>query len=254
MDLQLTRQRVLITGASKGIGLACANAFAAEGAELILVARDAARLDSAAASILGARAVHTFACDLSRPAERERLAACFPQVDVLVNNAGAIPPGSVLDIGIDDWAESWSLKVMGYIHLTQLYLREMKARRAGTIVNIIGIGGAAPRFDYACGASGNAALMAFTQAVGGRSPDFGVRVLALNPAPTLTDRLVKLYEAYATQRWGDASRWREFLDGLPFGRAADPAEIGAITAMMASPRASYVSGTVIDIDAGTRFR
>lgn len=256
MDLELRGKRVLVTGGSKGIGLACAEAFAAEGCDVILSSRDAAALEKAAAGIRARHnvgvAVH--AADLSDAKAREGLHAAHPEIDVLVNNAGAIPGGTLRDIPLARWEEAWRLKVFGYIHLTQLYLPMMEARGAGVIVNIIGMAGRGPRADYICGAAGNAALIAFTNALGGRSVDKGVRVVGINPAGTRTERYETLAKARARSRFGDESRWRELLTNLPFGRPAEPEEIADLAVYLASARASYMSGTVVDADGGGQFR
>lgn len=252
MDLGLQGRHAVVTGASKGIGLACAKALVAEGCTVTLVSRDAGRLAEAQKQV-GAQA-QVFAADLSKAQDRARLAASVPPPDILVNNAGAIPGGNILGLTMEQWQDAWSLKVFGYIHLTQLYLPAMMQRRSGAIVNIIGLAGVSPRWDYVCGAAGNAALIAFTRAIGGKTPESGVRVVGINPASTRTDRIIELSKARARQRDGDDSRWEEFLSGLPFGRPAEPEEIGALTAMLASDRIAYVSGAVIDVDGGVQFR
>jgi len=256
MDFELRGKRVLITGGSKGIGLACAEAFAAEGCDLVLAARDAEALNAAADAV---RARHQVAiaihpADLGDATARAALHAAHPVIDVLVNNAGAIPGGTLHDINLARWIDAWNLKVFGYIHLTQMYLETMEARRAGVIVNIIGMAGRAPRADYVCGATGNAALIAFTAAVGGRSPDHGVRVLGIAPGATRTERIVALSKSRAQTKFGDAARWEEMLAGLPLGRPAEAAEIGELAVFCASPRCGYLSGATIDVDAGAQFR
>lgn len=243
MDLGLTGRRVLITGGSKGIGAACARVFLEEGCAVVLAARGADTLAAAAAELSGLGPVETWAGDLAQGAERERLFAEVGAVDILVNNAGAIPGGGLLDLSMAQWEEAWALKVMGYIHLTRLYLGAMRDAGGGTIVNIIGSAGRNPRYAYLCGGTGNAALMAFTGAVGGKSPDFGVRVFGLNPSGTLTDRLVALAE-----RSGTAIE--DMAASAPFGRLAEPAEVARTAAFLASPACGYVSGTVLDIDGG----
>ncbi len=254
MDLKLSGKRVLITGASKGIGAACARVFLEEGCHLVLVARDAARLAEAQAALGSPEAVSVCAADLSSAGERARVAALHPGIDILVNNAGAIPAGGLLDISLETWEAAWALKVMGYIHMTQLYLAGMKAREAGCIVNVIGAAGRSPLYDYVCGATGNAALMAFTGAVGGKSSAWGVRVFGINPSQTRTDRIISLSKARAKIAHGDEARWEEMLTGLPFDRLIEPEEIARTAAFLASPACGYVSGAVLDVDGGQAFR
>lgn len=258
MDLQLKGKTVLVTGASKGIGLSTALAFAAEGAELVLVARDEQRLAQAAAQIsdqTGA-SVGQLAVDLGADSGREAVFKAWPEIDILVNNAGAIPAGRLADLPMEKWHQGWSLKVFGYIHLCQLYAAAMSAKGAGTIVNIIGMGGRAVRPDYICGAAGNAALIGFTQALGAETPANNVRVFGINPAATMTDRIIEMSKTRAQVRFGDSDRWEELLRGenLPFGRIKKPEEVGALAAMLCAPQVQYLSGTVIDMDGGGQWR
>jgi NAD(P)-dependent dehydrogenase (short-subunit alcohol dehydrogenase family) len=256
MDLGIAGKRVLITGGSKGIGLACAESFAAAGCELILASRDGAKLAAAADALRGKVQVNvqTFAADLSTAEGREALHAAHPDPDILVNNAGAIPAGRLQDIPIARWVEAWNLKVIGYIHMCQLYLPGMEARRAGVICNIIGMAGRAPRAGYICGGTGNAALIAFTSALGGAAQEAGVRVFGVNPAATATDRMITQARVNAKLKFGDEERWAETLTGLPYGRPIEAREIADLAAFLASPRGGYVNGTVVDVDGGGMFR
>lgn len=103
-------------------------------------------------------------------------------------------------------------------------------------------------------AAGNAALIALTRAVGARSVDWNVRVFGINPSPTRTSRIETIARRRAEDRFGDPERWPEALGPLPFGRLAEPAEIADLAVMLASPRAAYLSGTVVDVDGGQAFR
>ena len=254
MDLRLKGQHVLVTGGSKGIGAACAKVFLQEGCSVTIVSRDAARLEIKRGELSAFGTVTAMPADLSQSSERERVVAAYPNTDILVNNAGAIPGGGLLDLSMERWAEAWSLKVMGYVHMTQMMLGHMKDRKAGTIVNIIGTAGRSPRYDYICGATGNAALMAFTGAVGGKSVDWGVRVFGVNPAATRTDRIISLSKSRAKTALGDESRWEEMLTGLPLDRLIESEEIANAAAFLASPACGYVSGTVLDVDGGGHYR
>jgi 3-oxoacyl-[acyl-carrier protein] reductase len=256
METGLKGKTVLITGASKGIGLACAKAFAAEGANLQIASRDAAKLAEAKAEILKVAKVDVtiHPCDLSKPGSAKALAAACGVPDVLVNNAGAIPGGSIETIDEERWRDSWELKVFGYINLTREMLTPMMQRKSGVIVNVIGMAGVKPSFDYICGATANAALNAFTKGVGAGSVNHGVRVLGVNPAATRTDRIITLTKARAKTTFGDESRWEELLSNMPFGRVAHAEEVADTVVYCASDRASYLSGTMIDIDGGGLYR
>jgi short-subunit dehydrogenase len=183
MDLELRGKSVLITGASKGIGLACARGFAAEGANVHLAARNTAALEAAAADIRKKykvdATVHTV--DLGVTGNAVALGQKCGSVDVLVNNAGAIPQGSLTKLTDERWRKAWDLKVFGFFNLTREIYKGMCERGAGVIVNVIGAAGENHRSNYIAGTTGNASLIAFTRALGGESVDHGVRVVGVNP-------------------------------------------------------------------------
>jgi NAD(P)-dependent dehydrogenase (short-subunit alcohol dehydrogenase family) len=252
MDLQLAGKTVLITGGSKGIGRATAEVLAEEGCNLILVARDASLLDQAAAEIRAKQQVNVrvIPADLSSDASVRTVAREAGDIDILVNNAGAIPPGDLLSIDDERWRQAWDLKVFGYISFCRVIYAQMKARRAGVIINVVGSAGEKFPTAYIAGAAGNASLMAFTRALGKGAPADGLRVVAINPGPVETDRLIMLRRAEAQQKFGDPDRWRELTAAMPFGRAATPREIGNAVAFLASPVSGYTTGTVLTIDGG----
>jgi 3-oxoacyl-[acyl-carrier protein] reductase len=256
MDLKLSGRTALITGSSKGIGLAVAQWFAREGVHVCLVARSGDKLEKEGAAIgkQSGVSVRTLAADLTVAAERERVARTFPDVDILVNNAGAIPGGSIDQIDEPAWRAGWELKLYGYIGLTRLYLEKMKQRRSGVIINIIGAGG--ERLDpmYIVGAVGNSGLMSLTRALGGNSPQFGVRVVGVNPGPVMTDRIETLGRRRAATLYGDENRWRESFTTMPFGRPASVDEIAATVVFLASDLCAYTSGTIVTIDGGLTYR
>ena len=131
MDLRLKGKRARVTGGSKGIGRACAEVLAAEGAEVRIASRN-----PPADGKLVSKAV-----DLSQRGAPEALAEWAGEVDILVNNAGAIPGGDLLKVDEETWRKAWDLKVFGYVNLTRAVYTRMKARRRGVIVNIIGSAG-----------------------------------------------------------------------------------------------------------------
>jgi NAD(P)-dependent dehydrogenase (short-subunit alcohol dehydrogenase family) len=259
MDLGLKGKRALVTGASKGIGLAVAGALAAEGCHLDIAARDAAALDAAREAIHRASPgveVRVHSVDLSKQGDQDRLAGACAAVDILVNNAGANPAGHLEDTSDPVWRGSWDLKVFGYVNLCRAFYRAMMERRSGVILNVIGYAGERLNARYIIGTTSNAALMAFTRSVGSVAPDFGVRVLGVNPGYTATDRAENMLRTIAEKQFGAAERWRDVEKGLdlPFGRMAKPGEVADVVAFLVSPRASYVSGTIVTVDGGATNR
>jgi len=256
MDLGLRGKTVLITGASQGIGLASARAFAAEGSDLHLAARNADKLDAAKREIETAHKVRVgvHAMDLSSDAAMRALAERVGDVDVLVNNAGDIPSGPIESVDDEAWRRGFDLKVFGYISLTRLYWARMKERRSGVIINDIGNSGENYDARYIAGSSGNASLMAFTRALGGVSLDHGVRIVGVNPGPVATDRMVKIMKRRALDSLGDEGRWQELFANYPAGRPASPEEVADLIVFLASARAGYITGTIVTIDGGIASR
>ena len=252
MDLGLAGRSVLIAGSSKGIGLACAHGFAAEGCDVHLVARTAADLERVRTDIAGRYQVQvaTSTLDLSDSANVSRLLEAAGDVDILVNNAGAIPAGSIDDVDEQRWREAWDLKVYGYINVTRAFLARMTAQGSGVIINDIGTGGEKLDYNYIAGAAGNASLMAFTRAIGSRSIYAGVRVVGVNPGPVETDRIQMLMRQKAVAEFGDESRAAAYYANWPMERFARPDEVADLIVFLASDRASYISGTVVTIDGG----
>jgi NAD(P)-dependent dehydrogenase (short-subunit alcohol dehydrogenase family) len=194
--------------------------------------------------------------DLARSADQQRLAEAAGVVDVLVNNAGSNPAGEIDEISEEVWRASWDLKVFGYINLTRSIYTGMKERGQGVIVNIIGNSGERMNARYILGSAGNIALMGLTRALGGRSPDFGIRVVAVNPGLTATDRAKFMLRGWSQSKYGTPDRTEDFLKemNLPFGRMGEPREVADLVAFLASPRAGYISGTVVAVDGGAANR
>lgn len=256
VDLGLTGKSVLVTGGSRGIGRATAELFAAEGCSLHLAARSQDDLDRAAGEIRAAHGVEVtvHAGNMADAADLAALAEACRHVDILVNNAGATPTGPIERVTAADWREGLGLKVIATVNLTRDIYLAMCQRRAGVIINVIGNCGERPDPEIIIATIANTGLMGFTRALGSVSPDHGVRVLGVNPGPTATERLVHLMQQKAKDRTGDAANWQELVKPLPFGRAAEPAELADMIVFAASDRASFVSGTILTVDGGVAWR
>jgi NAD(P)-dependent dehydrogenase (short-subunit alcohol dehydrogenase family) len=256
MDLDLAGKTALITGASRGIGRAIADVLAAEGVNLHLASRTAADLEKARDEI---RRSHNIAItlhpgDLSRKDVQDALGKATEGIDILVNNAGAIPAGTIEEVDDARWREAWDLKVFGFISLCRTHYPAMCRRRNGVIVNVIGTAGLRSTPGYVAGSVGNAGLMGLTRALGAESLDYGVRVVGINPGPIETDRLVTLQRHRAEKKFGDPERWRELMKALPAGRAGTPLECANAVAFLASAKASWINGVVVQVDGGGHLR
>ena len=245
MNLLLNEKRVLITGASKGIGYATALSFAREGALPVMVARNLEMLEKAASNIMDETGVNPelICLDLTSSGSAVTLFEAVGPVDILVNNAGSIPGGNLSQVDEARWRAAWELKVYGYINLTRMWLPSMSERGSGVIANVIGMAGVAHRNAYVCGTAANAALIAFTNAVGSNSSHQGVRVFGVNPGQTRTERMINL----------EKNTPGALSSGVAFGRTMEPTEVADFIVFGCSAKASYLSGTVINLDGGQQY-
>jgi NAD(P)-dependent dehydrogenase (short-subunit alcohol dehydrogenase family) len=251
MDLHLRGKEALITGGSKGIGFACAEVLASEGCSLHLAARNEHDLVAARETIVSryGAAVTLHIVDLSRSDAARVLAETCPDIDILVNNAGAVPSGDLWQVTESRWREAWDLKVFGYINLCRDVYAGMRARAEGVIVNIIGAAGERPQIYYIAGGAGNAALMAFTKALGAHSLRDGIRVVGVNPGLIKTERMKTLLKNAAQTRFNDQDRWPELMPKDP--PPGEPHDVANLVAFLVSDCAKNITGTIITIDGGT---
>lgn len=250
MDLGLAGKRALVTGASRGIGFACAKVLAAEGCDVALAARDVKRLKTAVKEIRAQSrvGVTSHATDLTIAGRLDALVDVVGDIDILINNAGAVPPGDLAAVDEARWREAWDLKVFGYINLCRLVMPAMEARGSGVIVNVVGAAAMRPRPGYIAGAAGNSALVGFTRALGGDSLRRGVRVVAVNPGLIMTDRMEELLRDAANERFGNPERWEELVPHDP--GPGTVAQVADVVTFLASERAGHISGTTLTIDGG----
>ena len=174
-----------------------------------------------------------------RPDARQAVVEKAGSVDILINNAGAIPKGDLLELDDARWREAWDLKVFGYINMCRDFYRAMQARKSGVIINIIGLSSEKLDYDYLAGSTGNAGLVAFTRALGSLSIEYGVRVLGVNPGYVETERAMRGLRIRAQKELGDPEKWPDLVRDLwPRGKMITPKEIADVVAFLASDRAS----------------
>jgi NAD(P)-dependent dehydrogenase (short-subunit alcohol dehydrogenase family) len=253
MDLELRDKVVLITGGSKGIGLACAKGFRAEGAAVAIASRSEANL-ARARELLGS--AFTMAADLADDCAAAAVVDSVERevgpIDVLVNSAGAARRTPPADLTPRAWRAAMDAKFFSYINVIDPVVKRMAARGRGVIVNIIGSGGKMAAATHLGGGAANAALMLATAGLANAYAARGLRVLGVNPSLTLTDRVAEGLKAEAKlQGVSEAEALQRSIDRLALGRPAAPEEVANIVLFAASPRASYLTGVVITMDGAT---
>lgn len=256
MDLGLEGQVVLVTGASKGIGFACAEAFAREGAKVALVSRSRANLDTALGRITGvAHRPVAFAADLIDAAQAARVVdeteAALGPIDVLVNSAGAARRYPPAELNAQAWRAAMDAKFFSYIHPLDIVVKRMAERGRGAVVNIIGAGGKTANPVHLPGGAANSALMLATAGLAVACGPRGVRINAINPGGTLTGRVQEglAAEARMTGHAADDILARQQAN-IPLRRLGTPEEIAQVALFLASSQASYVTGAIIPMDGG----
>ena len=256
MDLNLKRKNVLISGASKGIGLACAKGFAAEGCNLHLVSRTEEDLLTAKAQINAISDVDVtiYPLDLSQSSNVDKLAKKCSEIDILVNNAGAIPAGNIEAIDERRWREACDLKVFGYINMTRQFYPLIKNNGGGVIMNVIGLAGVRVDRNYIAGSTGNASIIGITNAMGAHALDEGMRVLGVCPGAVQTERITTMLKTRAKDEKGDEDRWQDYFSGMPLNRPALVEEVADVVVFLCSDRASWLTGTTINLDGGVANR
>jgi NAD(P)-dependent dehydrogenase (short-subunit alcohol dehydrogenase family) len=257
MNLNLKDKHILVTGGSKGIGLACAQAFLDEGARVSINSRDAENLKSAIATLTknGANinrvaAVQGDLCDEAQALKvADAAEAAFGPIDVLVTSAGAAKRTPPDDLTPGAWRAAMDAKYFSYINIIDPVIKRMGARNTGTIVNVIGAGGKVASSIHLPGGAANAALMLATAGLANAYGAKGVRVNAVNPGATLTDRLKEGFKAEKRLSGIEAEEaMKRAISKTALGRLAEPQEIANVVLFLASDQASYVSGVIIGMD------
>jgi NAD(P)-dependent dehydrogenase (short-subunit alcohol dehydrogenase family) len=258
MDLQLHGKHVLISGGSKGIGLACAKGFLQEGARVGLVSREMSTLGTARQTLLEAfpdagERISIYSADLKNA---EAAAAAIDQaerehgpIDILVNSAGAARRAPPDELTPQHWHDAMDAKFFTYIHMIDPLIKRMGARGTGVILNIVGMGGKVANPIHLPGGAANAALMLVSAGLAAAYGPKGLRINAINPGITHTGRMQEGLEASARlNKITPEEALKQASAHIPLGRIASPEEIANAVLFLCSQKASYISGAILSMD------
>jgi len=246
----------MVSGGGRGIGLAIAELFAEEGANVSICSRNGDALQQAAAGIEKRDRVRCLAVagDLTEQGAVEswidRTRREFGKIDILVNNASATRGGKFIEVPADVLELGLALKLYGYLDLARAVVPVMRDQAQGSIVNIIGVTGTQPAPGGIIGALAGAALINFTKALSDEVIGMGIRVNAVSPGLTATHRRTAILDAFMKSGMTATEAEEASVRGIPIARAADPQEIASVAVFVASERASYMVGTTVNVDGG----
>lgn len=259
MDLGLSGRVAVVLAASRGLGFASAKALAAEGASLVICAREPLRLEDAAKELRtvappGAR-IETLALDVSAPDAAARVIGHardkFGRLDALVNNAGGPPAGGFARVGDAEWERAFQLTLMSVVRMVREALPLLRASGQGRIVNLVSTSVKQPIDDLILSNSLRMAVIGLAKTLSRDLAGSGVTVNNVLPGIILTDRQRELRGAEAARRGISFEQaLAEVGQGIPAGRVGQPEDVGALVAFLASAPAAYITGTSIQVDGG----
>ena len=253
MDMGIAGRSALVCGASKGLGLGCAQALAAEGVHVTLVARTASALEAAAEAMRKASGVRvtTVAADITTPDGRAAALAACPAPDILVTNAGGPPPGDFRDWNRDDWIKALDANMLTPIELIKATVDSMIAQRFGRIINITSSSVKAPIDSLGLSNGARSGLTGFVAGLARKIAPHNVTLNNLLPGAFDTDRLnVTMTGAASKQNRTIEEVRAQRAAAIPAGRFGTPAEFGAFCAFLCSVQAAYMTGQNVLLDGG----
>ena len=255
MEVNLEGRAAVITGGSKGLGLAMAKRFAASGADVAILARTQSAIDEAVAEIraMAKGRVLGISCDVAKAADTqaayEKVMSTFGKVDILVNNAGESRLGRFEDITDAMWQDDLEQKLMGTIRMTRLVWPQMKERRWGRVINVLSINAKHSRPGGAPTTVSRAAGLSLTKVLAGEGAPYNVLVNALMVGSIVSDQIARRHKKRA-----DGVTLEEMIaevgKEIPLGRMGQADEFANVACFLASDQASYVTGVAIPVDGG----
>jgi len=257
MDLKLDGMTAAVTGGSAGIGKAIALSLAKEGVDVAICARREEPLREAAADIAKQtkRKIVPIVADLTRTKDANAFIAgsieALGKLDILVNNAGSAAGGTLESLSDDDWEAALALKFLGYVRCTRAVVPHMKERGGGRVVNLIGNDGVKPSYWEIAPGAANAAGQNLTLSLAGQYGGDNITFVAVNPGPVRTERWDGLVQAMARDMKLPVEEANQLAPrSIPLGRIAECEEVASLVTYLASPLATFINGTMIEIDGG----
>lgn len=259
MDLMLDNKVALVAGSSSGLGLAMAKELVREGANVAICGRDPERLQTAVQSLqdLAAdeRQVAGFSADVMQESDIKRLVADtaehFGGIDIVVTNAGGPPTGSFDATAAEDWDTGYHLTLKSAVLLIQETLPHLRKSDAGSVLTITSISAKQPINGLLLSNAYRPAVIGMTKTLATELGPEGIRVNSILPGWTATERVVHIFEDRAALSGSSVAEEQvKVAGGIPLGRMADPQEFGRVATFLVSPAASYITGTMIQVDGG----
>lgn len=258
MDLGLQDKKALVTAASRGLGYACAEALAREGASVIISSRSRETLEKAATRLREANPhvdIHYYPADLTEREDIHRLfdfvEKVFGGLDILVYSTGGPKPGRFMELGDNDWEEAAKLVGLSAVWVARRAARLMMRQNWGRMVFIGSITLIKPYLNLATSSIMRMPLLGLVRTLALELAPHGITVNAVLPSLVLTDRVLQLARRKAVEKGISLEEaLREMAREIPVGRAADPGELASLVAFLASERAGFITGTAIPFDGG----
>ncbi|MBD2629788.1 SDR family oxidoreductase [Trichormus variabilis] len=261
LELHLSGKTAIVTGGSAGIGLATAKALYSEGVNVVIAARNQEKLEQAVIDIQSSlpntnAKVIGISADLTKAEDVEKVVSTtleqFGKIDILINNAGSAKAGSFLELSDEAFLDAWNLKLLGYIRLVRAVVPHLKSQHDGRIVNIIGGAGRTPRPNFLPGGTTNAALLNFTRGISKELAQDNIRINAISPGLTDTERAKTLAEQNAQSLSISVEEYKaQAVKAIPLGKIVKPEEIAALALFLVSDLASSITGAEIQVDGGS---